>query len=103
MMRAGLPVEDGTMFPQPAHSRSRSATNRATDLTRIFFLTFFMKFGGARLRAVRTVSAAALATVAAPQVVRLREDDVRALAVEVHALDERLSLFQRLHVHAFKS
>src|SRR5215204_2714355 len=106
MMRAGFPGEVGTTgptFPQPAASRSRSATNSVTELTLISVPTPFMKFGGTRLRAVRAVPAAALAAVAAPQVVRRREDDVRALAVEVHALDGRPPLFQIPDVRHLKS
>jgi uncharacterized membrane protein len=50
------------------------------------------------LRHLTYVPTAALAAVAAPQVVRLREDHVRALAVEVHALDERPSLLRHARV-----
>lgn len=40
--------------------------------------------------------APALATVAAPQMITRREDDERALAVKVLALDERLLFLQSL-------
>jgi hypothetical protein len=41
------------------------------------------------------MSAAALAAVAAPQMVHLREDDVRAFAVEVYTFDEGRSFVGR--------
>src|SRR5919205_1075112 len=100
MMRAGFAPEGGAPGPpveaQAAQSSSRSATSAAADLTLISFPTFFMKLVGLGLLFIRTVSAAAPAAVAAPQVVAFGEDDVRALAVEVYALDGRPPLLQRL-------
>src|SRR5829696_7956548 len=107
MMRAGRPPPapgaGTTLQPAPASSSASARSNAPQRTAALAFapLTFFfMWFDGVRVRAVRTVTAAALAAAAAPQVVAGREDDVSALAVEVFALDGR-RVFQAFHDSRF--
>src|SRR5688572_15624096 len=110
MMRAGFPSVTRTIGPirQPAASATADSikTNTTASLLVPRFLFLFIRFKSLRARrplAVRTVAAAALAAVAAPQVVARGEDDVGAFAVEVFALDGRGRVFHRSCPHDFKS
>src|SRR4051812_37922020 len=105
MMRSGLPDFALRSRPPPPHEAAKhraasSTTNASAYARRVFserrFINSLLLDGGRlfRLASVRAVATAALTAAAAPKVIAGGEDDVRAFAVEVFALDEcgRLSV-----------